>query len=299
MTAVYIALAAACLGALAGWFALPWVSNVLLIRVCRRSDVWWGESLRGYEEFKRKHVGVEPDRRAKGYEGALGIWREDAAAAALSGSLTEERLWAMREAGFNVKGLPSAGTDEDRLRRFSFRAGTEQRLICSAALGVSFSAAAIFSPNVGVAAMLCVCLGAMAASVVCDIRARTIPLEVCAVLLLAGGLLQLFAAGWEGVLKGILVAMTVAVVSMSVNYLARPRFPRGAIGCGDVRCMGALAVATGAGAVCGFAACYAFAGFAAAVGCATKRIAWTDGVPMAPFLAVWLVIGMAVVLMSS
>ncbi len=299
MTAVYIALVAACLGALAGWFALPWVSNVLLIRVCRRSDVWWDESLRGYEEFKRNHVGVEPDPRAKGYEGALGIWREDATAAALSGSLTEERLWAMGEVGLNVKGLPSAGTDEDRLRRFSFRAGPVHRLICSAALGSSFSVVTIFSPNIGVAAMLCVCLGAMAASVVCDMRTRTIPLEACAVLLLAGGMFQLFAVGWEGVLRGIIVALTVAVVFMSVNYLVRLRFPRGAIGCGDIRCMGALAVATGAGAVCGFAACYAFAGLAAVVGCVTKRIAWNDGVPMAPFLAVWLVVGIAVVLMPS
>ena len=299
MTAVYAALATACIGALAGWFVIPWVSNVLLIRVCRRSDAWWNESLRGYEEFKRNHAGVEPDRRSRGYEGALGIWREDAVAAALSGVLTEERLWAMGEAGFKVKGLPSAGTDEDRVRRFSFQADFEQQLMCAAGLGISFSVAALLSPNVGAAAMLCVCLGAMVTSVVCDIRARTIPLEACAALLVAGGLFQLFAVGWEGLLGGTLVALVITIAAIGMNCLMRPRFPGGGIGCGDVRCMGALAVATGSGAVCGFAVCYALAGLVAIIGCATKRIAWSDGVPMAPFLAVWLVAGMAVVLVSS
>ncbi|MEG0790635.1 MAG: prepilin peptidase [Gordonibacter sp.] len=299
MMPAFAALAVACLGIVAGWLVVPWASNVLLGRACRRADSWWDDSLRGYAEFKRAHAGSEPDGRASGLEGALGIWRDDATASALSGSLTDERLRAMGEAGFEVEGLPSAGTDEERSRRFSVQAGRGQRLLCAVLLGASFCAAAFFAPNIGAAAALCMCVGAMAVALVCDLRARTIPLEACAVLLLAGVLFQAFAAGLEGVLCGVLAALALGGAAVGANRMLRTRFPGGAIGRGDVRCMGALAVATGSGAVCGFAACYALAGLAAVLGCAAKRIAWNDGVPMAPFLAAWLAAGAATVLGAS
>ena len=53
-------------------------------------------------------------------------------------------------------------------------------------------------------------------------------------------------------------------------------------------------MATGAGALCGFAACYVLAGLAALAGCAAGRLKLGDGMPMAPFLSAWLACGAAV-----
>ena len=66
------------------------------------------------------------------------------------------------------------------------------------------------------------------------------------------------------------------------------------MGRGDVRCMGALSLATGAGALCGFAACYTLAGLAALAGCVVGKLKLGDSMPMAPFLSAWLACGAAV-----
>lgn len=299
MTALWCIVGGICLGLASGWFAVPWASDAMLRRVRRRADAWWHDSLQGYAEFKRDHAGAEPERGAAGAEGALGLWRDEAVAAAQASSLTDGCLENLRGVGLATEGLTSAGSEQDRCARFSFRASRAQRALGAVGLGVVFGAIAAAAPNVGAAAALFVCAGAMAATLVCDMRTHTIPLEACAVLLLAGVLFQMSIEGVEGVLCGMAIALVVVGAAAGVNRVMRVRFPRGAVGHGDMRCMGALAVATGAGAVCGFAACYALAGLVALLGCVTKRLALGDGVPMAPFLAVWLALGTAAGLVAA
>lgn len=299
MTALWCAIGGICLGMASGWFVVPWASDAMLRRVRRRADAWWHDSLQGYADFKRDHAGAEPERGAAGAEGTLGLWRDEAVAAAQASSLTDGCLERLREVGLTAEGWAAAGSEEDRLVRFSFQATRAQRALGAAGLGSAFGAAAALSPNAGAAAALFVCAGTMAATLVCDMRTHTIPLEACAVLLLGGMLFQASTEGVEGVLCGMLAALVIVGATAAVNRAMRIRFPRGAVGRGDMRCMGALAVATGSGAACGFAACYVLAGLVALLGCLTKRLSVSDGVPMAPFLAVWLAVGTAVGLLAG
>ena len=282
MSAPYV-IAASVLGCAFGWLLVPWASDVLLHRVRERADAWWDESLEAYRAFKRAHPGSEPSSAAPGAEGAVGIWRDEAFAAGLAGSLTEERLKALAGVGFKVGGLEAAGTADERGRRYSFEPRPRSRMLCAAALGAAFAVAAAIAPSAPAAAMLGICAAAMATAVVCDLRARAIPLEACGLVAVAGTAFQLLACGPGGAATGLAVALVVAA-----------RCPGGAVGRGDVRCMGALSLATGAGALCGFAACYALAGLAALAGCMAGRLKLGDGMPMAPFLSAWLACGAAV-----
>lgn len=280
-------------GGLLGWLAVPWAADALLRRVRARADAWWDDSLEAYRSFKRDHPDDEPVSTAPGTEGAVGIWRDEACAAGLAGTLTEERIRALESVGFKVDGLVAAGTDDERCRRYSFRARVRDRAFCALTVGAAFAAAAALVPDVLAATLLGACVFAMAAAVVCDMRARTIPLEACAAVALAGATFQATAHGLEGVAAGLLLALAVVGGCSLANRLLRVRCPGGAVGRGDVRCMGALSLATGAGAACGFAACYALAGLAALAGCATRRLKLGDGMPMAPFLSTWLACGTA------
>ena len=176
MSAPYV-IAASMLGCAFGWLLVPWASDVLLHRVRDRADAWWAESLEAYRAFKRDHPEDEPSSSASGTEGAVGIWRDEAFAAGLAGSLTEERLQALAAAGFKVGDLEAAGTADERCRRYSFEPRPRSRMLCAAALGAAFAVAAAIVPSVPAAAMLGICASAMAVSVVCDLRARVIPLE--------------------------------------------------------------------------------------------------------------------------
>ena len=178
MSAPYV-IAASMIGCAFGWLLVPWASDVLLHRVRDRADAWWAESLEAYRAFKRDHPEDEPSSSASGTEGAVGIWRDEAFVAGLAGSLTEERLQALAAAGFKVGGLEAAGTADERRRRYSFEPRPRSRMLCAAALGTAFAVVATIVPGVPAAAMLGICASAMAVSVVCDLRARVIPLEAC------------------------------------------------------------------------------------------------------------------------
>ena len=165
MSAPYV-IAASVLGCAFGWLLVPWASDVLLHRVRERADAWWDESLEAYRAFKRAHPGSEPSSAAPGAEGAVGIWRDEAFAAGLAGSLTEERLKALAGVGFKVGGLEAAGTADERGRRYSFEPRPRSRMLCAAALGAAFAVAAAIAPSAPAAAMLGICAAAMALSLI-------------------------------------------------------------------------------------------------------------------------------------
>ncbi|WP_346686940.1 A24 family peptidase [Enteroscipio rubneri] len=134
---------------------------------------------------------------------------------------------------------------------------------------------------------VCACAIAMAVAVVCDLRTRTIPVAACAVLAIAGTVFRACEDGVEGVAAGAVCGIIVVAGCRAANRLFR-RDDSKPIGSGDIRCMGALSLASGAYAPLGFAACYGAAACAALVGLASRRISLQDGMPMAPFLALWL-----------
>ncbi len=288
-----LAVLAGAVGLLVGWFGVLPASGWALRRARMRTDEWWDDSIQAYGAFKKAHPDLEPEKRAKGLEGALAIWQSEAASTAAAGALTQEKLASLEQVGFKTKGLLNCGTEAERTRRFSVQPSFAHRALWAAV----FSALSVASGQVVLQGASWVAFiasaFAMSVAVVCDLRARTIPLEACGALAVTGAAFQFSTHGLFGVESGVLFAILVVSVSMAANRLFAFRHPRGVVGGGDLRCMGSLALATGPGAVCGFAVCYALAACAALLGCATKRLSWDAGMPMAPFLSAWLVFGSA------
>lgn len=291
MTApIALVLAAGCAGGLIGAFFVPWSASVLLGRAYRRARSWWWDSLDAYRAFKQAHPLQEPSPRAAGAEGSLGLWRAQALRDAQAGSLPRERLQALIEAGCAAGASEPSRSEADQEARCSFRAKRWHRCL-GALVGTVFGCAVAWcagSPLV--AAALAVAATAMAAAVICDLQARIVPLEACAALAAAGVVFQASTAGLEGVLAGCAFAVFAVLCCLALNRLFG-RTGRTPVGYGDVRCMAALSLASGVATPLGAALCYGGAAAFSLAGIAAGKLSWRSGIPMAPFLAAWLVGG--------
>lgn len=155
---------------------------------------------------------------------------------------------------------------------------------------------------VGVAGCI-VCLGW---AVVEDLRRRVIPRASCYGIALCGAAVQVAAYGLPGLCWGLgLSVVAVALCACSswavaaAGSLTRRSHAGGSggsagaseaeppIGGGDVRLIAALCVATGQAAPFGVVLCAAGTALVCAAGLATGKLRWRDGIPYAPFLALW------------
>lgn len=277
-------------GGIAGWGFVPWAADLLLKRAYGRSCSWWWDSYQAYCSFRQAHPRSEPSISAFGEEGALGIWRDDAVRAALAGTLTSERVGALVSAGFKLDANSALREESEQERRCSFEAKQWQRGICAAGgMVAGFVLVAATLPTLPRAAFA-LCVLAMAVATVCDLRARMLPLECCAVVAAAGSVFQIAMAGVMGWAAGALCAVVVVAGCAVANRL----FCRGGsapVGHGDIRCMAALCLTTGAGALPGLVVCYVAAAVFSIAGMALHKLSSKDGIPMAPFLMAWLVSG--------
>lgn len=300
------------LGVAAGWVFVPWLSDVLLRRSYAREAAWWRDGREAYRIFRERCPDVVPAASSSGIEGALGVWLAEALREVAAGTLTAERAKDLVDAGIPVDGDLAFRAEEERVARYRFRPKIWHRAVlatCSAggSIGVCLLVIQANQPFAGeemfslahFAAGLCIslsfvlCLVAMTTATVCDLQARVIPIEACVVIAVSGVVFQVMTGGLAGVGSGALFAVGVVAVCSLINRLCRARSPPDAVGGGDIRCMAALSLASGAGAFWGMAACYACASVFSALGCLFRRLKIRDGVPMAPFLAVWLACGAA------
>ena len=288
-----LVLVLAATGAVVGAVAVPPLANAALARAYKRSLAWWYDSLRELRAFQLAHPGAYPRPNASGSEGALGVWFEDAKAQAARKALTHERACALRDAGVAVSDESSVRSEREQARRCTFRPRLWQRGVLAVACASWFGALAFAGMPPHLAAVLAACGVAMIVSVVCDVRARMIPLECCAALLAGGVAFQLLTEGVSGLVAGAVVAVAVFAVCWVANRIFRA--VGGSVGQGDVRCMAALAVLCGPASLVGAAACYIAASVFSVVGLVLRRLDRKDGIPMAPFLALWLVFGTVVV----
>lgn len=300
------------LGAAVGWTFMPWLSDALLRRSYARELAWWWNGCEAYRIFRERCPGVVPVASSPGIEGALGVWLREAVREAAAGTLTAERARDLVDAGMPVEGKGAFCSEEERRTRFRFRPKIWHRAVLTALGGTGAVGACLLvlqanQPFAGEemlplshsVAGLCIflsfalCFVAMTAATVCDLRARVIPIEACVAIAVSGVAFQAMTGGLEGIGSGALFAVGVVAACSLVNRLFRIRSPADAVGGGDIRCMAALSLASGAGAFCGMVACYACASVFSVLGCLFRRLKIRDGVPMAPFLAVWLACGAA------
>lgn len=279
-------------GALAGWFLVPAAADALLRRSHARTVAWWWDSYGAYLAFKREHPAREPCASAAGEEGALALWREDAVAMARAGTLAQERMHALVDAGLVAEDAQAIRCEAAQYGRCTFVAKPWQRALCACGCAAWFFTLALVNVATLPAVALAICGVTMVVVVVCDLRARIIPLEACAVVALMGVVAQLALGGVSALVTGGVVAALVGAGCLLANHLARGRtLP---VGRGDVRCMAALSLASGPAAPVGLFACYVCAAACSLAGIAAGKLTLKSGFPMAPFLAVWLVAALVV-----
>ncbi len=281
-------------GLLCGALLVPWLSDIVLRRAYNRSLEWWNSSFQDFVAYRQAHPERLPKPTDKGADGAIGVWLDDALRLARRGELARERAQLLCDAGLDVDPLIAVRTEQQQADRCSFRADVPKRV----ALGVICAAAFALLPASGrllyLDALMAVCFVAMLVGVVCDVRARMIPIECCVVLGTVGALYQVLHGGLTALGWGLAAATVVLIACwFACNVL---KSGSNAIGRGDIRCMFALALATGSCALTGAFACYVSAAVVSGVAVLTRKLSFDDGLPMAPFLALWLVFGGMVVL---
>ena len=180
------------------------------------------------------------------------------------------------------------------------------RAACAAALGIACGWAAWSVCSSGsmpmpfdllVAACWIAVWASLIAATACDVAARVIPRESCWVIAAAGAALQAASAGARALAAGAACGCACAGFCLLANRLAQ-RLGRGRmVGGGDARCMAALSIASGFGALEGFAVCFSAAAVVAAGGTLLGRLRRGAAVPLAPFFCLWAVFGVGGALM--
>lgn len=245
-----------CAGAVTGALVLPRVSNALLKRSYTRSREWWLEVLNSEEPSD-----------------------SEACANVASPSDAYQELCDITA----------------KKHCYSFESSAHNRAMCASLLGVLWVICASCNAPPLPFALLVFCCFAGACGVVCDLRARVVPLECCVAVGLAGVVFQLLVCGWQGVCVGICVALLVLGLCWLANRLYARRGVS-AVGLGDVKFMAALSLLCGPGSLTGAMACYCAAAFVSLIGLLTRRLKLNSGIPMAPFLTIWIVVGAGVCL---
>ena len=138
------------------------------------------------------------------------------------------------------------------------------------------------------------CIASMAHIVISDLMTRLISIRACEVLGAAGALYQLSLFGLGGLGASLLSMAAITIVNVIVNGLFQYRGHGQSVGGGDVRCMAALALATGRGCIVGALACCIVAVVWAAAMQMMGQRDKDEPFAFAPFMAVWLVVGLVV-----
>lgn len=136
-----------------------------------------------------------------------------------------------------------------------------------------------------------VCVTFMIIGIVCDLKARLLPIECSIAIALAGVIIQIFLAGFWELVYGAIVGVVIYVLCVVLNTVAERRGRLGFVGRGDMFCMSALSIATGFGALYGLVVCCVAAAAFSLFGVAIGKLGLKDGIPLAPFLALWMPVG--------
>ena len=283
----------ALLGGLLGAFVVLPLANWLLRRSYRRSCKWFSDMASEYERFMQSRSGVKLSEgntsAACVSTGAVSMWLADVKRAISAGTISQEQAARLKGVGIECNASANLLTEREQLKAYISPATVPKRIALALGLGVVCALPLTFGLSVQLVLLLVPCWFSLALSVVCDVRARIIPLECCVTLGAFGVLFQLLAVGGRGLVVGGIAAVVIVVVCSLANKLfARRSSP---VGFGDIRLMVALALACGNGVLPGAFACYIAAAIFSAVGVASRKLKLSDGVPMAPFLAIWFLVG--------
>lgn len=139
---------------------------------------------------------------------------------------------------------------------------------------------------------------ALLMAALCDLEARLIPWEASAAVAACGGMMQAFACGVEALAVGALFGAVCVVLCMAANKVGRMLGRGEGMGGGDVACMAALSLASGASACAGCVLSFLAAAAFSLIGWVAGKMNGASTLPMAPFFYAWFLVASAGVLSS-
>lgn len=132
----------------------------------------------------------------------------------------------------------------------------------------------------------------METACVCDLKARIIPWELCLVMLMLAIPFRLATGSVEELVASVALALLLLFLFEACNLVSRRLHSSTAIGLGDLRMIPALCMFGGLeGTLVGMFSCSALMGAYAVLALAMKWATPRSGIPFAPGLAVWFVVG--------
>ena len=250
---------------------------------------WWIESADEHRRLSER-LGHAPRTDSKDrVEAACAIWAADVRRLAAGGGLTQRQLLLARRANLDIADAQVVTDEPD----FGLSNLKWPYLACLVTIAASV-ALSLLCPDSRAATSLCVMGALCSVAIVVDVRSRIIPIEISALIALVGLTYQFFAISPSAAALALAAALLV-VICLKVAQRIAARLGHGdGLGAGDVRTMAAVICASGAsGALAGaLAFAVSFLSWFAVAALAGKANLRTK-VPMAPFLAVWALVGMA------
>lgn len=279
-------------------------TDALLKKKKAQKDALWDENLENW--VNTRTPSENPSRKERQLRGEADAWAKRQGLAVAGHKLTVEKVERLADTGVIGKAADSAAaetldlmSDESEQVAYSFPRTVAATAGCAAVAAV-VAAVSVAMPTALTAGVAAISGMVMACALACDVRARILPIELCAAVGVLGLALCGLTAGSGMLLKAIIAAAVMWFCTWITNT-AFQRFARyTAVGAGDRRMMTALALSSGLpGAIWGFVA-QAFAQGAVAVVAAVRgqfagkgaKGALRSYVPMAPGLMAWWAVGL-------
>ena len=261
-------------------------AGILLSLKHAQIERWWITSAEDHRRLSERLCHAPRIDSKDRAEAACAIWAADVRRLAAEGGLMQRQVLLARRAHLDIADSQVVTDEPD----FGLSNLKWPYLACLATMAASV-ALSFLCPD---ATSLCVMGALCSVAIVVDVRSRIIPIEISALIALVGLTYQFFAIAPSAAALALAAALLV-VICLKVAQRIAARLGHGdGLGAGDVRTMAAAICASGAGGALAGALAFAvsFLSWFAVAALAGKANLRTK-VPMAPFLGVWALVGMA------
>lgn len=243
----FLTVAAALAGAIAGGIVCPALAKATLAHVEKRLEKYWDRRLVEYSEWARDNKG-EPDAKAKGDEGALGVWLADAKKQIEDKKLASEWAHVLAEICPDVARMKDSFAElPSKSDYFSkYRGGMRpvDRIVCAAFLAVCLGILASEHTQLPYAILCVIALVVISIMALTDTKAHILPFELSFALIPIGMACQIAGiwCGYSTLTSSLIGGVVYAVIIFGSAAITSRVTKRKAMGMGDVRSTPGLAL---------------------------------------------------------
>ncbi len=293
--------AGACaIGQIIGMLFIPSMAARMLSYKWEQLNKWWWDQCAKLEDYLMVNPNSFPTPKDEGSLGALGIWYNNAITQGQKGELTREQVFALEKRcdaklHLREKQISELRSQADLEQDYTLVPSLGMRIVCGVGVATSYillslSCSEPKSQAIASLSLAAIALFALGISALCDYKARILPWEMAACVLVIGFAYQLVSFGFQQACYSLLLAGMCGGMLM----LATKAFPQ-MMGMGDVRTIPTLMCLVGTRGVAVFVVALAVSLLVfVAAGALTKRIkSLKDRIAMGPCLFIATVCALA------